>query len=124
MAEATKTTTTTGRQARLAIAHAASDRADIIRHLLRAEPVSCRLSLALELLERLADDIAELAGACDERERREAETIARAAEPRPKRRRTILQKLDRLAFVTIVGLALLGAAAWIGASVAIRAGWL
>lgn len=72
------------------------------------------------------DDIADLAGDDleEQRREREAETIRRAVAPLPMKRRTIWQKLDQAAFVTIVGLAVAGAAAWIGASLAIRVGWL
>jgi hypothetical protein len=62
MAEHSFKTTSGKRQSRLDLAHAASDRADIVRHLLRAEPISPRLALALQILGRLIDDIAALAG--------------------------------------------------------------
>jgi hypothetical protein len=54
------------------------DRLDIARHLIMAEPVSCRLALALRILRQTVDDIAELAGNADELERREAEAIRQA----------------------------------------------
>ena len=124
MAEATQTTTTTKRQDRVQLAGEIIDRLDIAKHLIMAEPINCRLALALRILRQSVDDVADLAGACDERERRDRETIRRAAAPLPRRKRTILQRLDAVAFTGIVGLAILLAAAWIGASVAIRAGWL
>ena len=111
------------RQRRVKLAGETIDRIDIARHLIMAEPVSCRLALAMRLLRTTVDDVAELAGIEDEKER-QAEAIKRAAAPLPVKRRTIWQKLDAAAFVGIVGTAMVLAAAWIGASVAIRAGWL
>lgn len=123
MAEQTNRAPSFGRQSRLAIAHEATDRLDIARHLIKAEPVSCRLALVLQLLERAVDDVAELAGE-PEADARELQAIRRAGQPLPKRKRTIWQKLEAVAFVGIVGLAVAGAAVWIGVGLAIRWGWL
>jgi|GEM_PF-2499581 len=114
------------RQHPVELADSILDRLSIARCLLLQEPISCRLSLVLRILNTTCDDVATLAGERVEQERRdrEAESIARAAAPRPRRKRTILELLDAVAFVGIVGLALIGAAAWIAASVAIRLGWL
>lgn len=49
-------------QYRLELAGATLERLDIARHLLRLERVETRTALALQLLERVADDVAELAG--------------------------------------------------------------
>jgi hypothetical protein len=51
-----------GEQCRLELAGATLERLDIARQLLRLERVETRTALALQLLERVADDVAELAG--------------------------------------------------------------
>ena len=96
------------------------DKLDICRRLIEMHPVDSKLALARQLLGCAADQIAELAGD-EDRERR---AIKRAAAPLQVKRRTILDRLDQVAFVTIVALPVAGAVAWIGASLAIRAGWL
>ena len=96
------------------------DKLDICRRLIEMHPIDSKLSLARQLLGCAADQIADLAG--DEDHERRA--IKRAAAPLPVKRRAILDRLDQMAFVAIVGLAGLLAAVWLGASVAIRAGWL
>jgi hypothetical protein len=99
------------RDRRVKLAGEIIDRIDIARHLVLAETVSSRMALALRILEQTADEIAILAGiADDDRERREAEAIRRAAEPPPRRtRRSFLAGLDAVAFTIGVGLAVLGA---------------
>ena len=62
MAETTLRSPRKGEQSRLDLAGAALDRLSIARELLRLERVETRTALALQLLERVADDVAELAG--------------------------------------------------------------
>lgn len=104
MAEATPKTPRNGRQARVDLASGIIDRLDIARHLLLAEPVSCRLALAMRLLRTSVDEVAELAGIEDEREKREAEAIRNAVAPRPLPR-------ERPQWPLVLALALAGAGA-------------
>lgn len=93
------------RQSRLALAHEATDRLDICRHLLKAEPVSCRLALVLQLLDRTVDDVAALAGD-PEAEARQREAIRRAAEPPRvdrRRRAPVLEVLAAVSIAIVVG---------------------
>ena len=62
MARETHKTRLKGEQSRLDLAGATLERLDIARQLLRLERVETRTALALQLLERVADDVAELAG--------------------------------------------------------------
>ena len=62
MAKATLKTPRKAEQSRLVLAGATLERLDIARQLLRLERVETRTALALQLLERVADDVAELAG--------------------------------------------------------------
>lgn len=62
MAEKTPRTLRKAEQRRLDLGAAALDRLRIARDLLRLERVETRTALALQLLERVAGDVAELAG--------------------------------------------------------------
>lgn len=62
MAKDTLKTRRKAEQSRLELAGATLERLDIARQLLRLERVETRTALALQLLERVADDVAELAG--------------------------------------------------------------
>ena len=105
------------RDRRVKLAGETIDRIDIARHLIMAEPVSCRLALAMRLLRTTVDDVAELAGIEDEdaRKRREAEAIRRAVVPLPKaptlaEGRAELVKLLLLLSFGLAAMAAIGAA--------------
>ena len=74
--------------------------------------MTCRLALALRLLEQTADDIAELAGIEDE-------TARQAAAP-VRRRRAFFDRLDAVAFTIGIGLAVLGGVLFLALPLASR----
>lgn len=93
------------------------DKLDICKKLIELYPIDSRLALARQLLDCCADKIAELA------EDGEMAAIRRAALPRPKRKRTFLERLDAVAFTTIVGLVAAFVGGWVLYSAGYHMGW-
>lgn len=95
---------------RIELAGAILDKLDICRRLIEMHPVDSRLALARQLLGCAADQVAELAGADDDRERA---AIRRAAAPLPVKRerpRLTLRKALAIGLVAAGFLFVAGAA--------------